>query len=104
MPTLFRVGTQSGGDVSFDRCGPAITHRRGGHPMKKLMILVGVLVLITALTTSLASAAVAVGPAQQDSACARFNFLRWRDRDTGSPRAGGYEMRDSPPERGRPRG
>jgi len=63
--------------------------------MKKLMIVVGVLVLLTALTTSLASAAVAVGPAQQDSACARFNFLRGRDRDTGSRSAGVYEMRDS---------
>ena len=63
--------------------------------MKKLMILVGVLVLVTALTTSIASAAVAVGPAQQDSACARFNFLQGRDRDTGSRSAGKYEMRET---------
>ena len=63
--------------------------------MKKLMIVVGVLVLLTALTTSLASAAAAVGPAQQDSACARFNFLQGRDRATGSRSAGRYEMKET---------
>ena len=63
--------------------------------MKKLMIVVGVLVLLTALTTSLASAAAAVRPAQQDSACARFNFLQGRDKGTGSRSAGKYEMRET---------
>jgi hypothetical protein len=63
--------------------------------MKKLMILVGVLVLIAALTTSLASAAPAARPAQQDNACARFNFLQGRDQATGSRSAGRYEMRET---------